>query len=393
MEQVIAQRVANAIKVIAIYESKIRMAHDSMNQVVREEATVGKNVRNKRKWGSDHGRDSDQQQSKRIEVVRAHATRVGNKKTYDGILPYCNKCKWHHIGPCTVKCGNCKRVGHTIKNCRTSAPATIKRAPIANQKLVVTCFGCGTQRHFKSKCPRLKNQMYDNQKKKEGKICKNSKDNALTWWNSHKRTIGTNVAYVMTWKELMKLMTEVYYGPEEEDRVEKFIRGLPDNIQGNVIAIEPTRLQDVIRIANNLMDQKSKGYAARDVENKRRFDNNPRGNHMQQPPLKRKNVARAYTVRNNKNKGYSRILPLCDKCKLHHYGPCPVRCGNCKKVGHQARDCWAFTTMTCYGCRRKGHTKRYCPELENVNGDGEARQNLDIVMGTSLPENSLHFPY
>ncbi|GJR89669.1 hypothetical protein Tco_0213680 [Tanacetum coccineum] len=44
--------------------------------------------------------------------------------------------------------------------------------------------------------------------------------------------------------------------PEEEDRVEKFIGGLPDNIKGNVIAAEPTRLQDVVRIANNLMDQK-----------------------------------------------------------------------------------------------------------------------------------------
>ncbi|GKG05386.1 hypothetical protein Tco_0325472, partial [Tanacetum coccineum] len=35
-------------------------------------------------------------------------------------------------------------------------------------------------------------------------------------------------------------------GLEEEDRVEKFIGRLPDNIQGNVIAAEPTRLQDVI---------------------------------------------------------------------------------------------------------------------------------------------------
>nr|GFA72876.1 reverse transcriptase domain-containing protein [Tanacetum cinerariifolium] len=42
---------------------------------------------------------------------------------------------------------------------------------------------------------------------------------------------------------------------EEEDRVEKFIGGLPNNIQGNVIATEPMRLQDVVRIANNLMDQ------------------------------------------------------------------------------------------------------------------------------------------
>ncbi|GKG52398.1 hypothetical protein Tco_0547273, partial [Tanacetum coccineum] len=34
--------------------------------------------------------------------------------------------------------------------------------------------------------------------------------------------------------------------PEEEDRVEKFIGGLPDNIQLNVIVAEPTRLQDAI---------------------------------------------------------------------------------------------------------------------------------------------------
>ncbi|GKC28187.1 putative reverse transcriptase domain-containing protein [Tanacetum coccineum] len=60
--------------------------------------------------------------------------------------------------------------------------------------------------------------------------------------------------------------------PEEEDRVEKFIGGLPDNIQWNVIIAEPTRLQDVVRIANNLMDQKLKGYAMKNTENKRKFD-------------------------------------------------------------------------------------------------------------------------
>nr|GFB23575.1 hypothetical protein [Tanacetum cinerariifolium] len=60
-----------------------------------------------------------------------------------------------------------------------------------------------------------------------------------------------------------------------------------DNSQGNVIAAEPTRLQDVIRIANNLMDQKLKGYAARNAENKRSFENSPRDNRVQQPPFKR----------------------------------------------------------------------------------------------------------
>ncbi|GJW09954.1 putative reverse transcriptase domain-containing protein [Tanacetum coccineum] len=57
-------------------------------------------------------------------------------------------------------------------------------------------------------------------------------------WNSHKRIIGTNVAYALTWKELMKLMMEelvllcTKMVLEKEDKVEKFIRGLPDNIQG-----------------------------------------------------------------------------------------------------------------------------------------------------------------
>nr|GFD18219.1 hypothetical protein [Tanacetum cinerariifolium] len=62
--------------------------------------------------------------------------------------------------------------------------------------------------------------------------------------------------------------------PGEEDWVEKFIGGLPDNIQGNVIATEPTRLQNAVRIANNLMDQKLKGYVVKNAKNKRRLEVN-----------------------------------------------------------------------------------------------------------------------
>nr|GFD23798.1 reverse transcriptase domain-containing protein [Tanacetum cinerariifolium] len=100
-------------------------------------------------------------------------------------------------------------------------------------------------------------------------------DSALTWWNSHKRTIGVDDAYAMKWAGLMKLMTGVYCSrneiqkmetglwnltvkgndltaytqrfqelillctrmvPNEEDKVKRFIGGLPNNIQGNVIA-------------------------------------------------------------------------------------------------------------------------------------------------------------
>ncbi|GJT44709.1 hypothetical protein Tco_0953424 [Tanacetum coccineum] len=76
---------------------------------------------------------------------------------------------------------------------------------------------------------------------------------------------------------------------------------------GNVIAAEPTELQDAIHIANNLMDQKLKGYA-KSIENKIRLENNLGDNQGQQPAFKRQNVggqnvARAYTSRNNEKMG------------------------------------------------------------------------------------------
>ncbi|GKE67939.1 hypothetical protein Tco_1522100 [Tanacetum coccineum] len=43
---------------------------------------------------------------------------------------------------------------------------------------------------------------------------------ALTWWNSHKRTIGIEAAYAMSWAELMKLMTEVYCPRNEVQKME-----------------------------------------------------------------------------------------------------------------------------------------------------------------------------
>nr|GEU89052.1 putative reverse transcriptase domain-containing protein [Tanacetum cinerariifolium] len=82
-------------------------------------------------------------------------------------------------------------------------------------------------------------------------------------------------AYNRRFQELVLFCTRMV--SDEEDKVERFIGGLLDNIYENVIAAEPTRLQDAIRIANNLMDQKLKGYA-RSAKNKRRFDNNPRDN-------------------------------------------------------------------------------------------------------------------
>ncbi|GJU37640.1 putative reverse transcriptase domain-containing protein [Tanacetum coccineum] len=135
-------------------------------------------------------------------------------------------------------------------------------------------------------------------------------------WNL---TVKNNdlTAYTRRFQELTMMCTKMVL--EEEDRV-KFIGGLPDNIQGNVIAAEPTRLQDAVRIANNLMDQKLKGYAVRNAKNKRRLNNNYRNNRGQQPPHKRQNiggqnVARAYMAGNNEKNGYEGTLPFYNKNK------------------------------------------------------------------------------
>ncbi|GJT07588.1 putative reverse transcriptase domain-containing protein [Tanacetum coccineum] len=109
----------------------------------------------------------------------------------------------------------------------------------------------------------------------------------------------TDAADALSWRELLKLMTEVYC---REIRSKRW-------------KLKPTRLQDVVRIANHLMDKKLKGYAVRNAENKRRLDNNYRDNRGQQPPHKRQNtrgqnVARAYTAGNNEKRGYGGTLPF-----------------------------------------------------------------------------------
>nr|GEV25111.1 reverse transcriptase domain-containing protein [Tanacetum cinerariifolium] len=105
------------------------------------------------------------------------------------------------------------------------------------------------------------------------------------------------------------------------------------------IKAEPTRLQDAIRLANSLMDQKVHASSARQAENKRRWESNQGNNHVQEPQPKRQNMVRAYTTRPGEKKVYARNLPLCNKCKLHHTGPCTIKCNNCMRVGHMIRYC------------------------------------------------------
>ncbi|GKE08140.1 putative reverse transcriptase domain-containing protein [Tanacetum coccineum] len=149
--------------------------------------------------------------------------------------------------------------------------------------------------------------------------------------------------------------------PEEEDKTERYIWGLPDNIQGNVISSKPTKLQDAIKMANGLMDQK---------QELTRLD-----------PMRR-----------------SDMLVVCPTATSAsgHDGSCTVRCNNCKKVGHLPRDYKATAnatnqrapgttqnTVTCFECGRQGHFKKESPKLRNQNrGNQSANANRSFVSTT-----------
>nr|GEW99288.1 hypothetical protein [Tanacetum cinerariifolium] len=163
---------------------------------------------------------------------------------------------------------------------------------------------------------------------------------ALTWWNSHVRNVGYDVAYAMTWKNLKKRMTDKYCPRGEIKKLEV-----------------------------EMWNLKVK------VENKRKLDNN---NQAQQQPPKKQGVAIAYTIGPGERKEYAGTLPLCNKCKFHHNGQCIVKCTNGKRVGHLTRDCRSPATTnnkrnpTYYEYGNQRHYRSDCLELKNQNHGNQA---------------------
>ncbi|GJU06561.1 putative reverse transcriptase domain-containing protein [Tanacetum coccineum] len=148
---------------------------------------------------------------------------------------------------------------------------------------------------------------------------------------------GTDVvAYSRRFQQLALMCSRMF--PEEIDKVEKYIGGLPDMILGSVKASKSKTMQEVIEFTTELMEDKTQAYAERQAERKRKNDDFSRNNQNQ--PVKRQNTGQAYTAGNSDRKSYAGSKPLCSKCNCHHEaGPCPPRCSNCNRVGHLTRDC------------------------------------------------------
>ena len=270
---------------------------------------------------------------------------------------------------------------------------------------------------------------------------------ALSWWNTIVRTLGNTEAYQITWAELKTKMLRKYcprselrrledefhilivrgidlrsYNrrfqelkvlcpsmvPDLEKTLEKYIEGLPRSIEGNVTASKPASLEAAMEIAQRLLDREVKHNELKRKQDDKRttpHNNNHRGNSSNH----RNNNVQYHNNRNNQQRrqepnkafaateirGYQGPKPPCNRCKLHHDGPCTVRCHKCQKIGHMAKNCRSPATgsnlqpvtPTCFGCGEVGHFKNQCPKGNNakarayVLGDGNAP---DVVTGTFL---------
>nr|GFB07767.1 putative reverse transcriptase domain-containing protein [Tanacetum cinerariifolium] len=197
---------------------------------------------------------------------------------------------------------------------------------------------------------------------------------------------GTDLAsYTQRFQELALLCGRMF--SEEADKIEKYVGGLPDMIYGSVVASKPKTMQEAIEMATELMDKKIRTFTERETASKRKFENTSRNtqNQQQQHPNKRQNTGRVYTAASGEKKQYVGSRPLCAKCNYHHDGQCALKCRNCNKFGHAARD-YRNTANTnnannqrgtglgqktaCHECGVQRHFRRECPKLKNNNNFG-----------------------
>ncbi|GKC29911.1 putative reverse transcriptase domain-containing protein [Tanacetum coccineum] len=242
--------------------------------------------------------------------------------------------------------------------------------------------------------------------------------NALTWWNSHMKTITQDVAYAIDWKALKKMMTVKHYPRgeikkleiklfnlkvkdtdvasytlhfqelelmcgrmfhEESEEVEKYVGGLPDMIRGNVMSYQPKMMEKAIKIANNQMDQKVLTITERQAEQKRKLEFNARNNQGYQQQNKRQNTRRAYTAGPGEKREYTGSLTLSS-------GP------NGNNNNHRNFGT-TQNAVTCYECGVQMHFKKDCPKLKNGNsgnqhGNGNAPAKVYVVGNTGTNPDS-----
>ncbi|XP_022014954.1 protein kinase 4-like [Helianthus annuus] len=100
---------------------------------------------NKRKWNdADKVSNSNQSHKKpdnsinrsfsQSSSVNQNQSNNSNQGSYTGKQPKCNKCNYHHRGPCTRICHRCNKVGHMARDCKAPLPKQQQQQPPQQQQ-------------------------------------------------------------------------------------------------------------------------------------------------------------------------------------------------------------------------------------------------------------------
>ncbi|GJX41142.1 reverse transcriptase domain-containing protein [Tanacetum coccineum] len=113
-------------------------------------------------------------------------------------------------------------------------------------------------------------------------------------WNL--KVKGTDViGYNQRFQELALLCVRMF--PEESNKIERYVGGLPDMIHESVVASKPKTMQEAIEIATELMDKKIHNFVEHQTENKKKQDDNHQQPQQQQ---NKRSTANANTTNNQR---------------------------------------------------------------------------------------------
>ncbi|GJX35703.1 putative reverse transcriptase domain-containing protein [Tanacetum coccineum] len=122
----------------------------------------------------------------------------------------------------------------------------------------------------------------------------------------------------------------------ERNKIERYVRGFPERVKVNVTSSKHANLHEAINMARELVEQAIQAKATR--------------------------------IRETKGRGYAQNSPLCNKCRLHHFGLCHLKCGKCHRIRHHETNCRA----------RAPAANAYVMRTE------DPQQNPNVVTGTFL---------
>ncbi|GJU40629.1 putative reverse transcriptase domain-containing protein [Tanacetum coccineum] len=183
---------------------------------------------------------------------------------------------------------------------------------------------------------------------------------ALTWWNSQVATLGLEVVNAKEKDPMIAAYTQkvpiemvpAIPGDGTEAKIRKWrhitlIGGLPKNIKGETTSSRPFILNEAVRMAHTLMEQKLQAKAERIAErNKRKWENNNnnnnnRGNYRNnnrhnQNNNQRHGNARALTTTQNAGANQTGVASKCNRCGICHFGHQEHQCP--KKADRQGGD-------------------------------------------------------